>query len=300
MEMPMNERAGNFQGLPPQLPRRSLRRRRIGSPESRDACPGYLSGVGAPDCCDRCAPHRLGRPSNRPEADTAIVTNGRRRSSKTPPRARSTSRPLRCMSLAEKSIRRRTRTRSKPTYSPFSAGSWSPGCRRTTCRCRRNTGYRTGTGVVPARLSHVAPLLRAGADSRLRRHRHGDVCRSDLASFSDRARSMARVQLPSSTQHLEVRTPDGESLKNNHSYWSDVPVGLGKSAGTQSELRLQQWLWRIRRICACATPGPCPRAIVATAVASVGPQDSNNRDDSARLSKCPHQLWSLAMHGRRR
>ena len=24
---------------------------------------------------------------------------------------------------------------------------------------------------------------------------------------------MARVQLPSSTQHLEVRTPDGESLK---------------------------------------------------------------------------------------
>ena len=97
---------------------------------------------------------------------------------------------------------------------------------------------------------------------------------------------MARVQLPSSTQHLEVRTPDGESLKNNHSYWSDVRVGLGKSAGTQSELRLQQWLWRIRRICACATPGPCPRAIVATAVASVGPQDSNNRDNSARLSKC--------------
>ena len=31
-------------------------------------------------------------------------------------------------------------------------------------------------------------------------------------------------------------------------------MGLDKSAGTQSELRLQQWLWHIRTICACATP----------------------------------------------
>jgi hypothetical protein len=35
--------------------------------------------------------------------------------------------------------------------------------------------------------------------------------------------------------------------------------------------------------------GPCPRAIVPTAVASLRPQDSNNLDDSARMSKCQHQ-----------
>src|SRR5689334_22884481 len=67
------------------------------------------------------------------------------------------------MSLAKKSIRRRQRTRSKPTYSPFSAGGWSRGCpdmtriRRTTRRCRRNTDHRTGMSVVPARLRPCWP-----------------------------------------------------------------------------------------------------------------------------------------------
>ena len=90
-------------------------------------------------------------------------TNGRRQPSKIPPSAQSTSRPLRCMSLAKKSIRRLPRTRSKPTYSPFLAVDCSRGCpdttriRQTTCRCRRNTGHSNrdqyGAGEIAALLA---------------------------------------------------------------------------------------------------------------------------------------------------
>ena len=54
---------------------------------------------------------------------------------------------------------------------------------------------------------------RAGPSGAIRRHCRGDVSRPDLAPFSHRAgQRAARVQLPASTQRLEVKAPDGEIL----------------------------------------------------------------------------------------